>query len=165
MLAHRSNAQWRRPAIRRESPAKSVTTTPTQTPPTSSAPVSSDVSDAEPPLKKKLPVPPRPSSIRRKNCSQPTSVNPPPRGPGSPSPSKRPRFAGETECETLTPFHDRVPSLSVRVPVSSDVSSRYGPIDVPPEPRNRARDQSIVPGTSSAAEEEMSEMTLNYLRR
>ncbi|KAI9570501.1 hypothetical protein HD554DRAFT_2082478 [Boletus coccyginus] len=164
VLAHRSNAQWRRPAIRRESPAKSVTATPARH--RSSAPVSGDVSDAESPSKKKLPVPPRPSSIRRNKRSQSISVNSPPSRPSSPSPcSKRPRFTGETERETGTLSHDRIPSLSDRVPVSSDISSQHGPINIPPKPRNRARDQSIAPGTSSAAEDEMSEMTLNYLRR
>ncbi|KAF8553966.1 hypothetical protein OG21DRAFT_1509495 [Imleria badia] len=157
MLTHRSNAQWHPP--RKESPLKSVTTIPTQERPTSSPPISGDVSDAEPPLKKRLPAPPRPSSKRRNNPSQLVSFNSPPSEPRSSSPcSERPRIS---ERETHSPSRDRVSSLS---DPPTDISSQHGPIGVPPK-SGGAGDQSIAPGTSSAAEEEMSEMTLNYLRR
>jgi hypothetical protein len=160
MLAHRSNAQWHRPIIRKESPPKSVTTISTEERPTSPS-MSCDVSDAEPPLKKRLPVP-RPLSKRRNNPSQLISVNSTPSGPGSSFPR---RFSDETERETRSPSRDRTSSLLDRVPIPSVISSQLGQMGVRPKPPSSARDQSIAPGTSSAAEEEMSEMTMNYLRR
>lgn len=143
MLTHRSNAQWHHPQ-RQESPSNSVASISTEKCPTSSLPISGDV-DASPPLKKRLPVPPRPSSKRRNNPSQLISFNSPPSEPRSSSQySERPRFP---ERETHSLAHDRISGLSD-----------------PPKTRG-AGDQSIAPGTSSAGEEEMSEMTLNYLRR
>lgn len=158
MLAHRSNAQWHRPLVRKESPPKFVTTISTQERHTSSPPISGDMSDAEPPLKKRLPVP-RPLSKRRNNPSQ---SNSPPSGPGSSFPR---RFPDETECETRSPSRDQISSLLDRVPIPSDISSQLGQMGVRPKPPSSAHDQLIVASTSSAAEEEMSEMTLNYLRR
>lgn len=167
MLAHRSNALWR-PPIRNESPQKSVTTISTPEHLKSSPPMFGDVSDAEPPLKKKVPVPPRPSSKRRNNPSQPIPINSPPIGPCSSSLcSERPRFRDETERETAShsALGDPVSSLADRIPAPSDISPQHGQIAVPRNPASSVRDQPIAPCTSSAAEEVMSEMTLNYLRR
>ncbi|KAH0833282.1 hypothetical protein J3R83DRAFT_12347 [Lanmaoa asiatica] len=137
MLAHRSNAQWHRPPFRKDSPPKSATIVSTQECPTTSPPILGDVSDVAPPLRKKLPVPPRPSSKRLNNHSQPIFVNTPPSGPGSSSP--------------------------YRVHIPSD--TQHDQVAVPPKPLSRVCDRSIAPCTSSKAEEEMSEMTLSYIRR
>lgn len=168
MIAHRSNAQWRPPPIRKESPQKSVTTISTQGCPTSSPPMFDGVSDAEPPLKKKLPVPPRPSSKHRNNPSQPFPINSPPSGPGSSSLClERPQFRDETERETASHLQlgDPVSSLADRAPTPSDISLQHGQVVVPRKPGSSAHDRPITPCASSAAEEVMSEMTLNYLRR
>lgn len=157
MVAHRSNARWRLPPIPTESLPKSVATT---------------SSDTQPPLKKTLPVPPRPSLKRRNdnNSSQSVSINSRPggRGPSSPC-SERPRLPNEIEREIASSAHspscNRMSSLADHIPIPSDISNQHGQVTLPLKPPNRTRDPSIAPCTSSAAEEEISEMTLNYLRR
>lgn len=164
MLAHRSNAQWHRPPIRKASPQKPVTTISTRAPSTSSAPIFGDVSDAESPSKKRLPVPPRSLSMRRNNHSKPIPVN----GPGSSSPcSETPRFPDETEHKTAShsPLRDPVSSLADPAPLPSDISPQHGRVVDPRKPPSSVRGRPIVSCTSSAAEEVMSEMTLNYLHR
>ncbi|KAG6373442.1 hypothetical protein JVT61DRAFT_6595 [Boletus reticuloceps] len=155
MLTHRSNAQWHQSA-----------TTSTQECPTVPPPSSGDTPNPEPPSKKRLPAPPRPSSRRRNNPSQLIPVDAPPSGPGSSSPCpKKPRLSRESERESHSPSRDRVSSASDRVPLLPDISSQHSQTGLPSRPASRACDQSIAPDPPSAAEEEMSEMTLDYLRR
>ncbi|KAG8213041.1 hypothetical protein J3R82DRAFT_11433 [Butyriboletus roseoflavus] len=166
MLAHRSNAQWHRPPIRKASPQQSVTTTSTRARPSSSPPIFGNVPDAEPPSKKKLLVPPRSLSKRRNNSSQLIPTNSPLSGLRSSSPcSERPRFPDERETASHSPLRDPVSSLADPIPIPSDIPPRHGRLAVPREPPSSVRDQPIAPCTSPAAEEVMSEMTLNYLRR
>lgn len=147
MLAHRSNAQWHRPPNRTE---RSTTSVASQESPSSSG--------VSPPPKKRLPVPPRPSLKRRNNSSQPISIGSPLSGPGFSSlSSERPRSPDETR-----PPCGPVSSSADHIPMPSGISNQHGQVVVSPE---GGCDRSIAPRPSSAAEEEMSEMTLNYLRR
>lgn len=148
MLAHRSNAQWHRPAIHKE-------TASTRECPTSST--------AHPPCKKKLPVPPRPSLNRRINASYLVSTNSAPNGPDSFPSSSRPRSPDGTDRRIAS--GDRVSGSADRIHIPLDISIQHGHSALPPEPPSEVHDLSIIPCTASTAEEDMSQLTLDYLRR
>ena len=79
----------------------------------------------------------------------------PPRVPlGSPSSShsEQPWFPGQTK-----PSFDHKPG--------SNISNQHNRVLLPSKPPNSAQAQSTTTCASSAGEEEMSEMALNYIRR
>ncbi|KAG9315289.1 hypothetical protein JVU11DRAFT_4428 [Chiua virens] len=166
VLAHKSNAKWHRISIPTGSPQASAIpqAISAQGIPTSSSPIFGSVYDAEIPLKNALPVPPRPQSKRRNNSSQPVSIISASSGTDASFPcSDRSPLSDETRHETAshTTLRDRTSSLADSLGTPSAISTRPGS----PLSPGGVHNPSTAPSESSAAEDEKSEMTLQYLRR
>jgi len=161
MLTHRSNAERRHSSFPIELPTEPVTTLSFEQPP--------DGDDAEPPPKKRVLAPPRPSPRRKNDSSQPIIVNPPSSGSGSSSLfAERPQFRDETDCDCQVishlPSRNYIHSVADHPPMPLNITPD-DQVVVPSNFANKVLDQSIASCVPSAGEEEMSEMTLNYLRR
>ncbi|KIJ62768.1 hypothetical protein HYDPIDRAFT_41484 [Hydnomerulius pinastri MD-312] len=188
-LAHQTNAQRPHPRVRRDSPSKSRPLTTDSTPerPSSSLWPNGNASGGSP-TKRKLPVPPRLSSMRRAITSQFAS---PSTSSSSPAPCKLYRLKQPSPSppsddevaiiEGPLPSRPRscdpVPGLPITTPAPTSKSiarnsrdHKSPPISellpaVSTKPPNEVRDQSIPEYESSAVEEEISDMTMNYIRR
>ncbi|KIK98689.1 hypothetical protein PAXRUDRAFT_31016 [Paxillus rubicundulus Ve08.2h10] len=170
-LAHQTNAQRSRPRARRDSPSKPqpITATSTLLP----TPITVDT----PSTKRKVPVPPRLSSMRRAAASQLVPSSSSSAGltePGASSPQKSSKGALPCHRDRMT----SLPVLPMTTPLKSDSAAQDNaqeyklspasnilPVAHPTNIPNEVRSQSMVQCESSAAEEEMSEMTENYLRQ
>ncbi|KAF8842092.1 hypothetical protein BDN67DRAFT_966262 [Paxillus ammoniavirescens] len=170
MLAHQTNAQRSRPRVRRDSPSQPPSVTFASTLRSTSTTV--DISST----KSKLPVPPRLSTMRRAAASQ---LVPSPSSsaglsePGTSSPQKSPEgpLPGHHHHDQMS----GLPALPMSTPApKSDFNaqeyklspaSNIFPVVHLAKISNEVRDRSMAQCGPSAAEEEMSEMTENYLRR